>query len=637
MGKKGPKFYAVAHGFTPGIYTTWEECAAQVQGCPSSKYKAFPTRKDAEKYLAENQGASQGPSKKAKQQQFPPVDFANFTPNTTLQTTPIQYTCADVLLGAKSESTSTHVSPDNLYNTQHQPVLPPTNLAPAPEFISIEPDMPPPKPEPPLGPEQQQVLELVLKGENVFFTGSAGTGKSFLLDRITRGLQKQNKNVALTAATGIAAVNIGGTTLHKWAGIGIGVPDELEGEAREQAFLKVKGRAFDKKKIWRTTDALIIDEISMISGFLFDDLDKIGREIRGRDVPFGGIQLILCGDFLQIPPVMKGNKEPKLAFEASCWNSCNLAHVQLRAIYRQSDAEFVSLLNAVRTGNLTSQMVAKLRQCQRDLPVDDGIQPTKLFATNVRVDEINSSKLNELNAPLVEYDSCDFDGYGISPSLIGPEHRNAFQFDHFMALPKLQLKVGAQVMLIRNIDNSLVNGSRGVITGFELHDLTIDMQHYFDNCKFVTEWATNVNQTLCNTNKTKRKREEIVKPSYGKQEGVRVQVYLPVVQFQGERLTVKPVAFTREGLREKWVRVQIPLKLAWALTIHKCQGLTLDKVEITFQGIFENGQAYVALSRARTLEGLKLIGFNPNCIKTDKKVLRFYETMDSILDDADFL
>eukprot|EP00899_Mesostigma_viride_P014768 jgi/Mesvir1/23292/Mv25952-RA.3 len=350
----------------------------------------------------------------------------------------------------------------------------------------------------PLGEEQARVREMVANGESVFFTGCAGTGKSYLLRSIIEMLKKKyNKprcwrnpeprcfcfhcKVGVTAATGIAATHINGTTLHSQAGCG--VPAVLTD------FKKMWGR--DAKARWRALAILIIDEVSMISAEMFEQLERKAREVRDSGLWFGGIQLVVCGDFFQLPPISKTTLPPGAhpltmlnrgyAFQAPAWQSGHLRHVLLRTVYRQRDAHFVRVLDDIRKGERAGAAVGELlRVCGRPLPMMHGVKPTELYSTNARVDDVNETELHRLPSPPLECIAQD--AVNVDARLIGTIHEERARKElqaclgNLIAAQKVVLKLGAQVMLIKNLDlksdgdAKLVNGSRGVIVGFMSRD-----------------------------------------------------------------------------------------------------------------------------------------------------------------------
>lgn len=408
-----------------------------------------------------------------------------------------------------------------------------------------------------LSKEQIRVLEAVRSRKNIFFTGSAGTGKSFLLKRIIGALPPQY--TFATASTGVAACHIGGTTLHAFAGIG-------SGRAALPQCVELASRPVIAQQ-WKKCRHLIIDEVSMVDGQMFDKLEMVARVIRHNDEPFGGIQLILCGDFLQLPPVTKKGEKRIFAFQSKSWQKCMHTNLELTEVRRQSDKKFIDILQDIRLGRCCSEVADVLVETGRHHIDSDGIQATRLCTHKEDVDQINTIHLQKLQAASRVFQASDSDS-GLSST-----------FDNqFPVRSKLELKEGAQVMLTKNLDVSrgLVNGARGVVVGFETG------QHGHPKVKF-----------LC-----------------------------------GEEIALQP---------ERWVlkapggallsRRQLPLKLAWAISIHKSQGMSLDCVELSLSKVFESGQAYVALSRARSLQGLRVLDFTKNCVRADPDVLKFYRRM----------
>ncbi|XP_013189823.1 ATP-dependent DNA helicase PIF1 [Amyelois transitella] len=404
-----------------------------------------------------------------------------------------------------------------------------------------------------LNPEQQRVLEACVSGKNVFFTGSAGTGKSYLLKRIVAALPP---DVTMpTASTGVAACHIGGTTLHAFAGIGDGSGslDVLRERATKLTMVAQK---------WRKCKHLIIDEISMVDGTFFEKLEAVARHVRKNEKPFGGIQLILCGDFLQLPPVVdKGKSEKRFCFQTQCWERCIDLCFELKEVHRQTDKEFISILNSIRIGRVTKEISEKLIGTARQKIESDGILATRLCSHTNDSKLINDSKLENLKGEEKVFSSQDSEN---STKLLDMQT---------IAPSKLVLKVGAQVMLLKNINVNagLVNGARGVVVRFE--------------------------------------------------EG------LPVVRFKNKKeYTARAERwFVKNSNGSLICRRQVPLNLAWAFSIHKSQGLTLDCVEMSLSKIFEAGQAYVALSRAQSLETLRVLDFDSRHVWANPSVLEFYQ------------
>jgi len=401
----------------------------------------------------------------------------------------------------------------------------------------------------------------------------------------------------MTASTGIAAVNVGGITLHKWAGLGIRLSTKISKE---------------KRKNWLSTDVLVIDEISMISDRMFDHIDTIAKEIRGNDKPFGGIQIVCVGDFFQLPPVSDGTERQGFCFESKSWREAMHETIQLNEIYRQHDPEFIRILNEIRIGKVSEKTKLMLDQSKHHkLDVSDGIYPTVLYSRNMHVDKINDEHLNKLTGKIVTFAS--YDKVTLPQGLESTKQRLWSLFntlDGCLAATTIQLKLNAQVMLLRNISKTLINGSRGVVVDF------------------VPNTETNpaaANPITKDTDKDRAPSQ--LNASHPK--WITKNKVLPVVRFSnGEQLTVFPEKFTvevpNEGIAE---RIQIPLKLAYAMTIHKSQGLTIDKAQMSLSDVFECGQAYVALSRLRSLKGFHLLDWDPKVIKAHPKVLEFYTTL----------
>ncbi|XP_019967950.1 ATP-dependent DNA helicase PIF1 [Paralichthys olivaceus] len=408
-----------------------------------------------------------------------------------------------------------------------------------------------------LNKEQAAVLSAVLSGKNVFFTGSAGTGKSFLLKRIMGSLPP--KSTFATASTGVAACHIGGTTLHNFAGIG-------SGSAPLEQCIELAQR-HGVLQHWTTCRHLIIDEVSMVEARFFDKLESVARSVRRSTEPFGGIQLIICGDFLQLPPVSKGKEKASFCFQARSWRKVIQVNMELTEVRRQTDQTFISLLQAVRVGRVTEEVTAKLLKSAYHNIERDGILATRLCTHKDDVELTNENKLQQLPGSVRVFEAIDSD-----PDLVK-------NIDLHSPVSRLiQLKVGAQVMLTKNLDvtRGLVNGARGVVVAFE------SGKHGLPRVRF-----------LCGVTEVLKQERWVFKSSGG--------IHLS--------------------------RQQLPLKLAWAISIHKSQGMTLDCVEISLARVFESGQAYVALSRARSLEGLRVMDFDPRVVRADPDVLIFYKKL----------
>lgn len=400
--------------------------------------------------------------------------------------------------------------------------------------------------------EQIKILNAVLGGQNVFFTGSAGTGKSFLLKKIISALPPDV--TMATASTGVAACHIGGITLHQFAGIGLGTGTE------ERCFQLASRPSVIS--MWRKTKHLVIDEISMVDGEFFDKIEAVARHVRRTERPFGGIQLILCGDFFQLPPVSKINDRAKFCFQSKAWPQCIHLNFELRTVHRQKDEAFVKVLNNIRIGRVTDDIVNILRETAKQHIESNGILATRLCTHVKEADEINEFQLNELKGETKIYTALDSDS------------SMTYMLDQQLPIPgKLILKQGAQVMLLKNINinSGLVNGARGVVIDFK-NDI-------------------------------------------------------PVIQLRsGAHYEAKMEKWTIKSSSGVLIhRKQIPLKLAWAFSIHKSQGLTLDCVEICLSRVFDAGQSYVALSRAQSLQSLRVLDFNSQQVWANTTVLEFYK------------
>ncbi|KAK8384958.1 hypothetical protein O3P69_014492 [Scylla paramamosain] len=405
--------------------------------------------------------------------------------------------------------------------------------------------------------EQRRVVQAVSSGQNVFFTGSAGTGKSFLLQHLVGSLPPES--TFITASTGVAASHIGGCTLHAFAGVGTG-----EGSL-EQCLRLASRKAVVQQ--WRQCQHLIIDEVSMVDGLFFEKLEAIARAVRKNNKPFGGIQLILCGDFLQLPPVTRRGERRVFCFQTSAWERCVTLTLELTDVKRQDDPEFIQILQAVRLGRCSEEAAERLQQTVDNCVERDGIKASRLCTHRDDVDHINTAHLNELSGKERVFVSVDSD-----VEQKGVLDANTPVGSH------LVLKVGCQVMLTKNLEvgRGLVNGARGVVTAFTHGNTGNPMVRFL--CGVTTE--------------------------------IKYEKW-SVMMTAGYHVT----------------RKQLPLQLAWAFSIHKSQGMTLDCAEMSFSRVFEAGQVYVALSRARNLQGLKVLDFNPSCVRAHPDVLKFYHNL----------
>lgn len=430
-----------------------------------------------------------------------------------------------------------------------------------------------------LSPEQQSVFQAYQRGENIFLTGPGGTGKTHLIRSIYKDAIAIKKSVQVCALTGCAALllDCNAKTVHSWAKIGLG-----KGTNDENLCKIIK---FRKTKPWLSTKLLIIDEVSMMSMRLFELLDYLGRKIRKTDRPFGGIQVIFSGDFYQLPPV-PDKDEPdtaKFCFESPLWASTFQRQIELRHNYRQSgDAAFVNVLNQIRQGLLCDQgyelIVSRLGHDVTGLAV----KPTQLFPRKYSVELINQEEMNKLDEEEYLYEPVLI-REGISPRVSEREieEEEAYMTKHALFDELVQLKKGAQVMCIANIDledTKICNGSVGVVVDFVAVSNTVELY--------------------------------------------------PLVRFTNgtERIMARH-SWPSENIKGLSIS-QVPLILAWAVTIHKAQGATLDLMQIDVgSDVFEYGQTYVGLSRVRSLDGLYISSFIPDKIKANPKVHEFYASL----------
>lgn len=398
--------------------------------------------------------------------------------------------------------------------------------------------------------DQALALEILHAGKNVLLTGPAGAGKTYVLNQFIRGAKADGKHVAVTATTGLAATHLGGTTIHAWSGIG--VSDELA-EDFEDFLLK------SRRDIIETTDVLVIDEISMLHDYRLDMVDMVARTVRDDPRPFGGIQVVLCGDFFQLPPVNRdAARQGGFVTGSKAWQELDLVICYLDEQHRQDDPTFLEILNALRGGDVRRHHAETLMSRVDTHLDDDNI--TELHTTNIDVESINHGRLHQLDTETHYYDMVTTGSENYVKSL----RRSC------LAMERLALKQGALVMAIKNsTDRKYVNGSLGVVTDFE------------------------------------------------KGSGY------PIVEFRnGKTVTMKPDSWElRDGDKKRAGLSQIPLRLAWAITVHKSQGMTLDAARIDLRRAFVEGMGYVALSRVKRLDSLSLLGINRMALKVSADAL----------------
>ncbi|OGC86193.1 hypothetical protein A3D70_00525 [Candidatus Adlerbacteria bacterium RIFCSPHIGHO2_02_FULL_54_18] len=402
---------------------------------------------------------------------------------------------------------------------------------------------------------QEQTLQILKTGANVFLTGEPGSGKTYTINHYVAWLRERGVEPAITASTGIAATHVGGMTIHSWSGIGIKrdlSEWELEAMLEREALVR---RA-------RNTSVLIIDEISMLDSNLLGMVDRALRTLRGSERPFGGLQVIFVGDFFQLPPVSRSGTPSEaagagFAFTSPSWAAANPLYCYLSEQHRQEDDAFLDLLSALRAGMLEEKHKTTLRA--RAQKPAEGLH-TRLYPHNADVDRINDEQLGKIDAPAKVFAMRAEGAKALVVSLkrgcLSPE--------------TLALKEGAAVMFTRNnFEHGYVNGTLGKIEGF-------------------------------------------------------ADSGFPLIRTHGGRLIEASPEEWRieEGGRVLAKIVQVPLRLAWAITVHKSQGMSIDSAVMDLRQAFEYGQGYVALSRVRTLGGLFLLGFNDRALQVHPTILK---------------
>lgn len=404
--------------------------------------------------------------------------------------------------------------------------------------------------------DQELALAILLSGRSALLTGAAGTGKTHLLNNFIVQARKRGKKVSVTATTGLAATHLGGNTIHSWSGIG--VSDHLPNNFFERL-------SKTRRDVISKTDVLIIDEISMLHDFRLDMIDKVLRTVRENDQPFGGIQLVMSGDFFQLPPVNRPNEQGGgFVVYSDAWQELQPAVLYLERQYRQNDDRLLEILTALRTGDVRRSHVEALLARTEIEPPDGDI--TELHTVNVDVDDINIQKLAELPGEERSYQQTTTGSKiyveNLQRSVLAPEN--------------LVIKLGALVMAVKNSPQKLyANGSIGTVVNFEP----------------LTEY--------------------------------------PVVEFRdGRRVTMVPDVWElRDGERKRASISQVPLRLAWAITVHKSQGMTLDAAKIDLRKAFVEGMGYVALSRVRDLDNLYLYGINLRALEVSPDALAIDEVL----------
>jgi len=420
---------------------------------------------------------------------------------------------------------------------------------------------------------QQEAFDILKLGYNVYLTGPAGSGKTFLLNQYINYLKDKKVKVGVTASTGIAATHMNGRTIHSWAGLGI--KDKLTED--HLLSLKRNKRFFIQ---FLAAKVLIIDEVSMLHSFRLDMVDEVCRFFKNPDLPFGGLQVILCGDFFQLPPVCKNGEDDSFVHTSKAWQDMGIKVCYLTEQHRQNDQNFLKVLNDIRAGNAGDNTV-ELLATRLNQPLSSEITATKLYTHNADVDAINNFELNKLNSEPKTFRMTSS----------GPSHLVDILKSGCLAPEELILKKDSVVMFLKNnfsiLGKEYANGTLGKV---------ID----FDNG-------------------------------------------LPIVKtVKGKEIKAEPASWKIEenGVTKAEIN-QIPLRLAWAITVHKSQGMSLDLAEIDLSKAFAFGMGYVALSRVRTLDGIRLMGLNELALQINRDVIdldkRLYEMSEEAAKDLNQL
>lgn len=457
------------------------------------------------------------------------------------------------------------------------------------EFTDPAPTMAPTPTTMTLTDEQQTAVDRFSAGENMFITGPGGTGKSMFIREIVRLAKESNKTIQVCAMTGCAAVLLecGAKTVHSWSGLGLASGPDIEEMAEKVA------DSYHKRGNWMMTNILVVDEVSMMSKKMFELLELTARLCRRRNIPkvFGGMQVVFCGDFYQLPPVGDRDDDDtaKFCFESDMFDNVFDTKIEFTKSFRQAgDLAYTKILNQIRVGRLTKSSVVMLETRIGARPPDDiDIEPTRIYPTRIKVENLNNRSLKNLPGENKIYKMidhvipfCDLTKEQMKmriPASLNYDRELTYLKNSINCPKEIKLKLGAQVMCVVNIDmenatQPICNGSQGKIVDFN----------------YVTGFP-------------------IVKFLHGFTREIGLHTW---VSEQYPNITVK----------------QLPIVPAWAMTTHKSQGTTLEIAEVDVGGdIFACGQTYVALSRVKSLDGLYLKSFDPAKIKINKKVKQFYE------------
>ncbi|HEY9481151.1 MAG TPA: helix-turn-helix domain-containing protein [Candidatus Paceibacterota bacterium] len=411
---------------------------------------------------------------------------------------------------------------------------------------------------------QAQALDILKTGRSAFLTGAAGSGKTHVLREYIKYLNEHDVPVGITASTGIAATHMGGMTIHAWSGIGVRATlseSDLETIITKQ-YLKTR---FDRVQV------LIIDEISMLHHFRLDLVDQVLRRAKLKDEPFGGIQVVFCGDFFQLPPVVRQGETPSLfSYMAQSWKELNPAILYLHESHRQDDGPFLRVLHAIRDGEV-EEGIGEVLMERLNAPVEGGIEPTKLYTHNKDVDTENDREIDQIPGEAIEFymeeRGRDALVLALKKGCLAPE--------------VLRLKPGAKVMFVKNnFEAGYANGTLAVVEKCSQDNIVVRTKDGKEIVVELDSWAVEENGKLL---------AEIS---------------------------------------------QYPLRLAWAITIHKSQGMSLDAAEIDLSKSFERGMGYVALSRVRTLGGLSIKGMNNMALAIHEEALEMDREFKKASDEA---
>ncbi|HMP67118.1 MAG TPA: PIF1 family DEAD/DEAH box helicase [Candidatus Paceibacterota bacterium] len=451
---------------------------------------------------------------------------------------------------------------------------------------------------------QSEALNILKTGANVFLTGEPGSGKTHTINEYIKYLNQHHIDPAITASTGIAATHIGGITIHSWSGIGI------KNSLNKYDLDKISSTEYVSKRI-RRTHVLIIDEVSMLSGKTLSMVDAVCREVRQDNSPFGGLQIIFVGDFFQLPPIMKNNSsgnnssgnnsydnnssdnyydsnfetegrqnrlidelpDSRFACDSPAWQNAKPVICYLTEQYRQDDSVFTSILSSIRKNNFTEEHLIHIEKRK----IIHSNAPTgipKLFSHNVAVDQVNDDTLEKINSEKKFFEM----------TMHGPMPLVTALIKGCLSPEKLALKIGASVMFTKNNPREgYINGTLGTVTGFSRTSL----------------------QPLVKT-------------------------------VHGATIEASPLEWTIEENGSVKAKItQLPLRLAWAITVHKSQGMSLDAAVMDLSKVFEYGQGYVALSRVRRLSGLHLLGWNSRAFQVHPEILEKDESFRFLSDNAE--